>query len=81
MAWSKPTHALLLVTDTGKTWENRKPISNFTQVAVGRENDSGNLFFDIPRGMLIWGKLLVKPITEKKEKLSENWDSDDDLPF
>lgn len=54
-------------------------VTRFHQVCAMRMSENGNLIMNIPRGMSISGKVLIKEVKEKK--LSENDDVDSDLPF
>lgn len=44
---NKPTHTLSMVTKYKTNTGEEK--NRFTQIAAGRENDNGSLFFEIPR--------------------------------
>lgn len=78
---NKPSHKLLLVNNyKDKNWEQK---TKFSEIASGRVNDNGNVFYEIPKGMLITGTLLSSPVKDKVENKQETIDesTENDLPF
>lgn len=72
---NKPTHNLSLVTKyKDKTGEEK---SKFTQIAPAWETDKWLCFFEIPKGMLITGTIMIAPSKDKwPQSLNESTEGD-----
>lgn len=80
---NKPTHTLSMVTKYKTSTGEEK--NRFTTIASGWENDSGSLFFELPRGMLVSGTVCSSPVKDRestgKAKEVTTPDTDDDPLF
>lgn len=77
---NKPTHTASLMYDEKD--KDGKLVTRFHEICPIRENDKGNMFINIPKGMLLSWKVIITP---KKEKAAEQETIDEstenDLPF
>jgi hypothetical protein len=80
---NKPTHTLSMVTKYKTSTGEEK--NRFTTIASGWENDSGSLFFEIPRWMLVSGTVCSSPVKDREStgqaKEVAVDDPNSDLPF
>jgi len=83
MAGKKPTHEALLVYDEKD--KDGTVVTRFHQVCAMRLSENGNLMMNIPKGMLLSGKVLIKEVKDKPREKSEAEQSmeeeGDSLPF
>ena len=62
MSGRKPTHkAVLMWTEKDAKWQ---PIEKYHEICAMWLTDKGNLIMNIPKGMNITGKVLIKPVVE-----------------
>ena len=84
MAWRKPTHSASMMYDEKD--QNGEMKTRFHEICPIWENDNGSMFINIPKGMLISGKIIISRKKESTNNGSDEaaWVPDipvDDLPF
>lgn len=77
---AKPTHKACLIEEyKDKNWEI-KP--KFTEICAIRESDKGNMVVNIPKWMMLFGKLIIMPVKDSNNTQQEELeDIDESLPF
>lgn len=86
MAWKKPTHTASMMYEEKD--QNGEMQTRFHEICPIWQNDNGNMFINIPKWMLISGKVII---TKNKERSNNTWSDEsapwvpdiptDDLPF
>ena len=60
--------------------------TRFHEICAIWQNDNGNMFINIPKGMLVTGKIIVTKVKDKEPNVNTGEDLNagdpaDDLPF
>lgn len=77
---NKPTHTASLMYEEKD--KDSKTVTRFHEICQIRENEKGNMFINIPKGMLLSWKVIITKNKERdnnQETLDEN--TEWDLPF
>lgn len=78
---AKPTHKACLVEEyKDKDWAMK---TKFTEISAIRESDKGNMVVNIPKWMMLFGKLIIMPIKDNNSNNQEDLGDEGswDLPF
>lgn len=78
---NKPTHKASLMREEKD--KDGKLVTKFHEICAIWENDKGNMFINIPKGMSLQGKMIITPVKDNLTQPPQEtiYTDDEWLPF